>query len=89
MAEKRLSSTGEALKAVLLEMVEEPDRVLVREKRRGDKVRLEVNVASGDMGAVIGRGGRTASALRELLDTRSGSFGEKYELKILEPEDRP
>lgn len=86
---EELSSTGEALKAVLLEMVEEPDRVLVREKRRGDKCRLEVNVASDDMGAVIGRGGRTASALRELLDTRSGSFGEKYELKILEPEDRP
>ena len=88
MAEGALTETGEALLVVLREMVEHPDAVAVREVRRGNKCRLEVSVDQEDMGAVIGRGGRTASALRELLDLRAGSFGESYELKILEPEDR-
>ncbi len=88
MAEARLTDTGEALLTVLKEMVEHPDQVEVREVRQGNKTRLEVSVAADDMGAVIGRGGRTASSLRELLDLRSGSFGETYDLKILEPEER-
>jgi predicted RNA-binding protein YlqC (UPF0109 family) len=49
-------------------LVERPDEVRVREVEEGDgTVVLELSVAEGDYGNVIGRGGRTASALRTVV----------------------
>jgi predicted RNA-binding protein YlqC (UPF0109 family) len=45
---------------------------------------LELQVAPDDLGKVIGRQGRTARALRTLLETRGDRCGERYELDILE-----
>jgi uncharacterized protein len=46
-------------------LVDNPDEVeVVETSRRGDTVYLEVTVAPGDMGKVIGRQGRIASAIR-------------------------
>ena len=45
---------------------------------------LELRVAPDDLGKVIGRQGRTARALRTLLETRGDRRGERYELDILE-----
>jgi uncharacterized protein len=80
--------TQRILEQVLRRMVGHPDAVEVRESGRGPRRLLEVRVAPADMGAVIGRGGRTAAALRKLLAVRSESQGEHYELKILEPRER-
>jgi predicted RNA-binding protein YlqC (UPF0109 family) len=43
---------------------------------------LELSVAEEDMGSVIGRGGRTAHALRTLLRARGDAFDASYDLKI-------
>jgi hypothetical protein len=49
-------------------LVEEPDEVRVREVSDNDGATvLELSVADDDYGNVIGRGGRTASALRTLI----------------------
>jgi predicted RNA-binding protein YlqC (UPF0109 family) len=49
-------------------LVEHPDEVSVNEVVEDDgTVVLELSVADGDYGSVIGRGGRTASALRTVL----------------------
>jgi predicted RNA-binding protein YlqC (UPF0109 family) len=45
---------------------------------------LELRVAPDDLGKVIGRQGRTARAVRTLLETRGDRRGERYELDILE-----
>jgi predicted RNA-binding protein YlqC (UPF0109 family) len=45
---------------------------------------LELRVAPDDLGKVIGRQGRTARAMRTLLETRGDRRGERYELDILE-----
>jgi predicted RNA-binding protein YlqC (UPF0109 family) len=45
---------------------------------------LELRVAPEDLGKVIGRQGRTARAVRTLLETRGDRRGERYELDILE-----
>jgi uncharacterized protein len=51
-------------------LVEEPDQVEVTEVREDDgSIVLELSVADGDYGNVIGRGGRTASALRTVVKT--------------------
>ena len=66
-------------------LVDQPDEVEVTEipNRRGGGI-LELQVAPDDLGKVIGRQGRTARALRTLLETREDRRGVRYELEILE-----
>jgi predicted RNA-binding protein YlqC (UPF0109 family) len=62
----------EALEHLVRGIVEHPDAVEVREKnlRRGRL--LEVRVDPDDLGKVIGRGGRTARALRSVVAALGG-----------------
>jgi predicted RNA-binding protein YlqC (UPF0109 family) len=57
----------EALEHLVRGIVEHPDEVVVRRQngRRGEM--LEVRVHPDDLGRVIGRSGRTASALRTVV----------------------
>jgi uncharacterized protein len=49
-------------------LVEHPDAVQVTEVQEDDgTVVLELSVDQGDYGTIIGRGGRTASALRTVI----------------------
>jgi len=73
------------LARVVRHLVDEPDAVRVREQHRGRSHVLDLEVAPDDMGSVIGRGGRTAQALRALLRHRGDALGISYELKIREP----
>ena len=68
-------------------LVDKPDEVEVTEipGRRANV--LELSVGPDDLGKVIGRQGRTARALRTLLETREDRRGVRYELEILEDED--
>lgn len=66
-------------------LVDQPDEVEVTEipSKRGGGI-LELKVAPDDLGKVIGRQGRTARALRTLLETYEDRRGVRYELEILE-----
>ena len=57
-----------ALEHTVKGIVDDPDavRIVSSTTPRGDV--LEVHVAEGDRGRVIGRGGRTAKALRTLVN---------------------
>lgn len=58
----------EALEHLVKGIVEHPDEVQVHARRiRSGRV-LEVRVHPEDLGKVIGRGGRTAKALRTVLN---------------------
>ncbi|HEV3128085.1 MAG TPA: KH domain-containing protein [Solirubrobacteraceae bacterium] len=48
-------------------LVERPDEVLVGEVEEDDALILELSVGDDDYGNVIGRGGRTAAALRAVI----------------------
>jgi predicted RNA-binding protein YlqC (UPF0109 family) len=51
-------------------LVEDPDRVRVNQVEEDDGATvLELSVADDDYGNVIGRGGRTASAIRTVVKT--------------------
>jgi hypothetical protein len=53
-------------------LVADPDSVQVTEAHEGDgSLVLELSVAPDDYGSVIGRGGRTASALRTVVKAAS------------------
>ena len=57
----------ELLLYVAKNLVDDPDAVTVNETETDDSVLLELHVASGDMGKVIGRQGRIAKEIRTLL----------------------
>ena len=48
-------------------LVDNPDKVSVKETRGGSVTVLELHVDHEDMGRVIGKDGRVANALRTLL----------------------
>ena len=59
------------------ELVDDPDAVVVDESRDDRGVLFTVRVGPDDMGKVIGRGGRTAKAIRSVVRaaaTRQGTF---------------
>ena len=65
----------ELLEYLARELVDEPDAVEVTETEDDRGLLLSLRVAPDDMGKVIGRGGRTARALRSVIraaGTRAG-----------------
>lgn len=64
---------ADALEHLVRGVVDHPDDVVVRDKqlRRGGV--LEVRVHPDDLGKVIGRGGRTATAFRTVISAIAGN----------------
>lgn len=65
-------------------LVEEPDQVRVDEVREEGATVLELSVGDDDYGNVIGRGGRTASALRAVVKAGGTKRGERVFLDIVD-----
>ncbi|WP_061296962.1 RNA-binding protein [Herbidospora cretacea] len=61
----------EALEHLVKGIVEHPDEVRVRARKIRTGRVLEVRVHPEDLGKVIGRGGRTAKALRTVVNALS------------------
>lgn len=66
-------------------LVDQPDQVVVHEAgtRRGEAV-YELTVAPDDVGKVIGRQGRTARAMRNILAAAASLQGRQASLDILD-----
>jgi uncharacterized protein len=64
-------------------LVDEPDAVSVKVVDDSDGRVIELHVAEGDMGKVIGRNGSVAKALRTLLKVVAAREGESISLEIL------
>jgi len=66
-------------------LVEHPDAVHVSEIREDDGTTvLELSVDEDDYGSVIGRGGRTATALRTIMKTAAVKDGRRVFLDIVD-----
>lgn len=78
----------EFVEYVVKALVDNPDKVRV--DRRVDEmgVLITLDVASEDMGKIIGRDGATAKALRTLLRVVGMKNSARVNLKINEPEGR-
>jgi uncharacterized protein len=74
----------ELLLAIAKSLVDQPDRVSVNEVHSEQAFVFELQVAKEDVGKVIGRGGKTAMALRSILEAASGKFKKRVVLEILE-----
>jgi predicted RNA-binding protein YlqC (UPF0109 family) len=65
----------EVLEYIARSLVDDPEAVQVTEEESEGGVVLRLTVAPGDVGKVIGRGGRTARAIRDVVraaGTRAG-----------------
>jgi predicted RNA-binding protein YlqC (UPF0109 family) len=71
------------LETLARELVEEPARVEVRAREQEGTLELELRVAPGDRGRVIGQRGRTAEALRALLGAVAERQGRRCTVEIL------
>jgi len=78
------SAVHESLVRVIGLIVDEPEEIDLEEIPGRESTLFELQVASEDLGKVIGRQGRTARALRSLLAARGSRDGESYELEIIE-----
>jgi predicted RNA-binding protein YlqC (UPF0109 family) len=66
-------------------LVDEPDGVSVEQFEQDDgTIVLELCVAEGDYGKVIGRGGRTAHALRTVVKAAATGEGQRVLLDIVD-----
>lgn len=65
-------------------LVDVPEQVEVREVPGGPVTMLELKVAPGDLGRVIGKQGRTARSIRSLLNAAGSKIDRRFNLEILE-----
>ena len=57
----------ELVEVIAKALVDNPEEVSVNEKKEGRTTVLELHVADGDMGKVIGKQGRIARAIRSVV----------------------
>lgn len=79
-----MAGPRESLAELVRRMVDSPDDVDLEAIEEEDTTFFELRLDSGDLGKVIGRQGRTAAALRTLLDARGAVEGNRYDLEILD-----
>ena len=65
---------------IVKSMVDEPDAVSVETDDSGHRLTLNVRVAEGELGRVIGRRGRTAASIRTV--TRAAASKDDVEIDI-------
>ena len=75
----------DAVELIVKHLVREAESVDVREvvRDRSTSV-IEIRVAQGDVGKIIGRQGRTVKALRSLLHAAGEKQRKRYVLEIVE-----
>ena len=65
-------------------LVDDPEAVTITEVENEDGKVLELRVAEGDMGKVIGRQGRIAKEIRTIIKTVALRTGEKVSVEIVD-----
>jgi len=77
---------AEVIEHIVGGIVEHPDDVDVRAKQLRNGLLYEVRVHPEDLGKVIGRQGRTATAIRKVVNAVSGKGGARIDFVDV---DRP
>ncbi len=75
----------ELIEYIATSLVDDPTQVEVIKERYGSQIVLKLNVAQEDMGRIIGKNGRVASAMRVLLRVAAAQEGKRVTLDIVEP----
>jgi predicted RNA-binding protein YlqC (UPF0109 family) len=77
----------ELLEFIAKELADEPDAVEVTEIEDDRGTLLQLSVAEGDMGRIIGRGGRIARAIRSVVKMAAIREDRRVAVEILDPDE--
>jgi hypothetical protein len=77
-----MSGVRDLVEVLARALTDRPDDVQVTEREQKGTTLVEVYVAPGELGRVIGRQGRTAAALRTLAATAAEKEGKTVTLEI-------
>ena len=72
----------ELVEVIAKALVENPDEVVVTESVKDDETVIELSVAPADMGKVIGKQGRIATAIRSVVKAASSKEDKKVIVEI-------
>ena len=73
----------ELVEVIAKALVDHPEEVSVNEKNQGRTIVLELHVAEGDMGKVIGKQGRIAKAIRSVVKAAAAKEDKKVVVDIM------
>ena len=76
-----MTDLKETLIGIAKAIVDHPDDVKVLETEEDSKVTLVLTVAEGDMGMVIGKGGKIAKAIRTVM--RAAASADDKEVSVV------
>ncbi len=83
-----MSHARDVAEVITHALVDDPDAVRVEEAEHRGVSAIDVFVAAEDIGRLIGRQGRTVSAMRTLVSATAEHHGHKASLEVHEPDDR-
>ena len=73
------------IKSIVIELVDNPNEVDIKEVETDNQIILELKVAKDDFGKVIGKSGRNISAIRTVLfAVNAKKGGKKARLDVVE-----
>ena len=73
----------ELVEVIAKALVDNPEEVEVTEKGEGKNVTIELHVAAGDMGKVIGKQARIAKAIRSVVKAASSKDNKRVDVEIV------
>ena len=74
----------ELVEVIAKSLVDYPDEVVVTETENEKSIVLELRVAQGDMGKVIGKQGRIAKAIRSVVKAAASKENKKVIVEIVQ-----
>jgi predicted RNA-binding protein YlqC (UPF0109 family) len=74
----------EFLRYVVQQLVENPDEVAITHRQEGEKTTYLLSMRQSDVGRLIGKGGGTIKAIRDLLSAAAEKHGQKVAVEIME-----
>ncbi|GIS42549.1 MAG: UPF0109 protein [Candidatus Neomarinimicrobiota bacterium] len=76
---------SDLIKSIVIELVDNPEEVDIKEVKTDNQIILELKVAKDDFGKVIGKSGRNISAIRTVLfAVNAKKGGKKARLDVVE-----
>jgi predicted RNA-binding protein YlqC (UPF0109 family) len=79
-----MENLKELVEFIAKHLVDNPDSVEVKAVEGEQTSVIELRVAEGDMGKVIGKGGKTAGAIRTVLSAVAAKLKKRAVLEIIE-----
>ena len=73
----------ELVEVIAKALVDHPEEVSVNEKKEGRTTVLELHVADGDIGKVIGKQGRIAKAIRSVVKAAAAKEDKRVVVDIV------